>query len=58
MRIEPLLTGLTQGFVEVSRERFGLFGAFASGFAGLEGRLGWETGMVRPPDMDEETTQH
>jgi hypothetical protein len=56
--IGALLTGLAYRFVDISRERFGLFRAFASGFAWLERRLGWGTWMVRPPDMDEETTQH
>jgi hypothetical protein len=53
-----LLTRFAERFVDVSRERFGSFGAFASGLTWLVGRLGWGTGMVRPPDMDDETNQH
>ena len=57
MRIEPWLTDLAKGVMDISGERLGFFGAPAAGFAGLEGRLRWGTGMVRPPDMDEETNQ-
>jgi hypothetical protein len=57
-RIEPLLTGLTQGFVEISGERFGLFGARAAGLVRLERHCRGGARSVGPPDMDEETTQH
>jgi hypothetical protein len=52
-----LLTRFAERFVDISRERFGLCGALAAGFVGLEGRLEYGTGKVRPPDMDYETKQ-
>ena len=57
-RIEPLLTGLAQGFMDISGERFGFFGALAAGFVWLERRCRGGARSVGPPDMDEETTQH
>jgi hypothetical protein len=57
-RIGSLLTRFAERFVDISRERFGLCGALAAGFVGLEGRLGSGARMVRPPDMEEETKQH
>src|SRR5215467_1546127 len=57
-RIDSLLTRVVQWFVEIARARFRLFGACASGCAGLEGRLGRWSGMTRPPDMYHEAHQH
>jgi hypothetical protein len=50
-----LLTRFAERFVEISRERFGSFGALVAGLVGLEGRRSW---MIRPPDMDHDTDQH
>src|SRR5215813_13947868 len=55
--IEPLLTGLTQGFVDISGEGFGFFGPLAPGFGRLERPLGCGTSRGRAPDMNEETDQ-
>ena len=51
------LTSLAQRFVEISREGFGLLGAFALGLIGLErlGRCG--SGRIGPPDVDHEADQ-
>src|SRR5262249_10517508 len=57
-RIDSLLTRIAEWFVDISRERFGLCGAFASGCAWLEGRLGRGSWMTRPPDMHHEAHQH
>ena len=57
-RIELLLTRFAERFVDISRERFGHFGAPTAGFMGLERHLGCGTSRVRPPDMNEETDQH
>jgi hypothetical protein len=57
-RIEPLLTGLAQGFMDISDERFGFFGARAAELVRLERRCRGGARSVGPPDMDEETTQH
>jgi hypothetical protein len=43
--------------VEVSRERFGLFGAFVSGLVGLERRLGREVRGGGHTDMDDQANQ-
>src|SRR5262245_11507615 len=56
--IEPLLTGLTQGFVDISGEGFGVFGPLAPGFGRLERPLECRTSRGRAPDMHEETDQH
>jgi hypothetical protein len=56
-RIGAGLTGLAQRFVDIFRERFGLFGAFASGPIGFEGSLGHTGRIVGPPDMKEKTNQ-
>jgi len=58
MRIGSLLTRFAERFVDISRERFGLFGALAAGFIGLERHLGCGTSRVRPPDMNKEADQH
>ena len=57
MRIGAGLTSLSQRFVDIPRERFGLFGAFASGPIGFEGSLGHIGWIVGPPDMKEKTNQ-
>jgi hypothetical protein len=57
-RIASVLTRVAERFVEISRERFGLFGACASGYAWLEGRPGRGSWMSRPPDMHHEAHQH
>src|SRR5688572_8182930 len=57
-RIESLLTGLTQRFMEVSRERFGFFSPLAPGFGRLARHLGCGTARVRAADMNEEADQH
>src|SRR5262245_32716654 len=57
-RIDSLLTRFAERFVDISRERFGFFGAFASGFTWLEGRPGRGSWMSRPPDMRHEAHQH
>ena len=56
--IEPLLTGLTQGFVDISGEGFGFCGPLAPGCGRLERHLGCGTSRVRAPDMNEQTDQH
>ena len=38
--MDSMLTRFAERVVDISRERFGLFGAFASGFAWLEGGRG------------------
>jgi hypothetical protein len=43
--------------VDILRERFGLFGAFASGPIGFEGSFGHTGRIVGPPDMKEKTNQ-
>jgi hypothetical protein len=53
-----LLTGLTQRFVDVSRERFGFFSSLAARFIGRERYLGGGTSRVRPPGMHEKADQH
>jgi hypothetical protein len=53
-----LLTGLTQGFVDISGEGFGGFGPLAPGFGWLERPLGCGTARGRAPDMNEETDLH
>jgi|SRR5712691_7745165 hypothetical protein len=57
-RIGPLLTGLTQRFVNETAERLGHFGAFASEFVRLEGCLRCGVGIIGPPDMNDEADQH
>ena len=57
-RIEPLLTGLTQGFVDISGERFGFFGAFGSRLIGLDRPGRCSSGWIGPPDMDQQADQH
>src|SRR5262249_59680761 len=48
--IEPLLTGLTQGFVDISGEGFGFFGPLSAG-VGRRGRaLGGGASGGRGPD--------
>src|SRR5262249_13578867 len=56
--IEPLLTGLTQGFGEISGEGFGGFGPLTPGFGRLARPLGCGTSRGRAPDMHEETDQY
>jgi hypothetical protein len=53
-RIATLLTGLAQGFVEISGE--GL--AFASGLIGLKGPRRRRFERIGPPDMDDEADRH
>jgi hypothetical protein len=53
-----LLTGLTQGFVDISGEGFGVFGSLAPGLGRLERPLGCGTSRGRAPDMHEETDQY
>src|SRR5262249_19086207 len=57
-RIDSLLTRFAERFVDIARERFGLFGTFASGFAWIEGRPGRGSWMIRPPDMHHEADEH
>jgi hypothetical protein len=55
--LSPLLTGLTQRFVDQLGERLGCCGAFAPGFVRGEGGVGGVTGIVWAPDMDEEADE-
>jgi hypothetical protein len=48
----------TQGFLKISGEGFGLFGALTVGVIGLYRHLGCGTPRVRPPDMNKEANQH
>jgi hypothetical protein len=57
-RSDSLLTRFAERFVEISRERFGLFGTLASGLLRLEGPGTCGPGRVRPPDMHHEAEQH
>jgi hypothetical protein len=57
-RIDSLLTRFAEWFVDISRERFGLFGTFASGLIRLEGPGTCSPGRVGPPDMHHEADQH
>src|SRR5215468_4279257 len=50
--IEPLLTGLTQGFVDISGEGFGFFDPLAPGFGRLGRPLRCGTSRGRAPDMN------
>jgi hypothetical protein len=58
MRVDTVLTGLTQGLLDISGKGFGFFRALTSGFYGFS--RGWRSGPTRigPPDMDDEADQY
>jgi hypothetical protein len=55
--IGPLLTGLTERFVDEPGKGLGVFGAFAPVLVGCEGRLRHREWLVGPPDMEEEADE-